>query len=51
MSDSMKKLAIAGGICFAIYKYVENPTVKTAAIGVLGFIVAKQVPYVKDALN
>ena len=42
--------AIAAAICFGIYKYVANPAVKTAALGALGVIVAKNVPFVQDAL-
>jgi hypothetical protein len=47
---ALTKLAIACGVTFAAYKFIKNPAVKAAALGVLGTIVAKQVPYVKDAL-
>lgn len=43
-------LGIALGICFAVQKFVKNPGVKAAAYGVMGVIVAKNVPYVQDAL-
>lgn len=46
----LSKMAIGAGICYAIYKFVENPMVKTAAIGVVGTIVAKQIPFVRDAI-
>jgi xanthosine utilization system XapX-like protein len=44
------KLGMALGIAFAVYKFVPNPAVKAAALGVVGTIVAKQIPYVSDAL-
>lgn len=50
MPANLSKLAIGAGICYAIFKYVDNTAVKSAAIGVLGVIVAKNVPYVKDAM-
>ncbi|MEH0165580.1 hypothetical protein [Roseateles microcysteis] len=48
-SESLKKLAIAGGILFAAYKY-GNPMVKAAALAVAAGAVAKRVPYVKDVV-
>ena len=44
------KLGIAAGAAFAVYKYASNMAVKGAALGVLGVMVAKRVPYVKEAL-
>lgn len=44
------KLGMAVGITFGVYKFVKNQAVKAAALGVLGTVVAKQIPYVKDAL-
>lgn len=44
------KLAIAAGIAFAAYKYSSNQAVKGAALGVLGVMVAKRIPYVQEAL-
>jgi hypothetical protein len=43
-------LGIALGICYAVAHFVKNPAVKAAAFGVAGVIVAKQIPYVRDAL-
>lgn len=48
-SDLMK-LGAALGVSFAIYKFVGNSAVKAAALGVMGTIVAKQIPYVREAL-
>lgn len=48
-SADMTKLAIAGGILFAAYKY-GNGLVKAGALAVAAGIVAKRVPYVKDVL-
>ena len=50
-SSQMTKIAIALGACFAAYKFVGHPAVKAMALGVAGVIVAKQTPYVQDALN
>jgi len=47
---ALTKLAIAAGVAFAVAKFSSNAWVKGAAVGVLGVIVAKQVPYVRDAL-
>lgn len=48
-SADITKLAIAGGILFAAYKY-GNGMVKAGALAVAAGIVAKRVPYVKDVL-
>lgn len=45
--DKLTKLAIAGAILFAGYKY-GSPQVKAAAFAVGATIVAKQVPYLRD---
>lgn len=44
------KAAIALGIVWAIYKFVPGQATKAAALGVGGVILAKQLPFVKDAL-
>lgn len=41
---------IALAIAYAASRFVPNPMVKAAAYGVMGVIIAKQVPYVKDAI-
>ena len=51
MNANLSKVAIGAAICYGVFKYVSNPAVKSAAIGVLGIIVAKQVPFLKDAVN
>lgn len=45
----LQKLAIAGAVLFAGYKY-GNPMVKAGALAVAAGIVAKRLPYVKDVL-
>ena len=46
------KLGIALGIAYAVYKFAPGgPVVKTAAVGVMGTMVAMQIPYVKEALG
>lgn len=49
-SADLTKLGIALGATFAVYKFVPNAAVKAAALGVMGVIVARQVPYVSTAL-
>lgn len=49
-SSDLTSLAIALGIVYAVYRFVPNASVKAAALGVGGVIVAKQIPYVKDAI-
>ena len=41
---------IAAAIVFAAYKWAPNAFVKGAAAGVAGTIIAKQIPYVSDAI-
>jgi hypothetical protein len=43
-------LAIALGIAYGVSKFSSNPMVKAAAYGVAGVVVAKQIPYLQDAL-
>lgn len=51
MSQSqIVKLALALGITWGIYRFAPWPAAKAAALGVGGVIVAKQLPYVGDAL-
>lgn len=45
------KLGIALAATFVVYKFVPNAAVKAAALGVMGTIVARQIPYVSDALG
>lgn len=48
-ADQLTKLAIAGAMIFAAYKF--GPAwAKAAALGVAGVAVAKQLPYVKDVV-
>jgi hypothetical protein len=49
-SAALMKLGMAAAITFGVYKFSKNAAVKAAALGVLGTVVAKQIPYVKDAL-
>lgn len=50
-TSQLTKLAIGVGICAGIYKFVSNPLVKTAAVGVAAVIVARQAPFLGDALS
>lgn len=49
-TSQITRMGMALAICAAAYKFVSNPLVKTAAVAVGAVIVAKQVPYVSDAL-
>lgn len=49
-ASQITKLGIALGACYAAYKFGPAP-VKAAALGVMGTIIAKQIPYVSDALS
>lgn len=48
--SALVKVGIALGIVWAIYKFGPGSAVKAAALGVGGTIVAKQIPFVRDAL-
>lgn len=43
-------MGIALAIAYGVAKFIPNPMVKAGAYGVMGIIVAKQVPYLKDAV-
>ena len=47
---ALTKIGIALGVVYAVSKFAPQPWMKAAAMGVGGVIVAKQIPYVKDAL-
>lgn len=42
--------AIALGIVYAAWRFAPSAAIKAAALGVGGVIVAKQVPYVRNAI-
>lgn len=48
--ENLLKLAMAAGATFAIYKFAPSSAVKAAALGVMGVIVARQLPIVGPAL-
>lgn len=48
-SADMTKLAIAGSILFAAYKF-GNPLIKAGAVAVAAGVIAKRVPYVQDVM-
>lgn len=48
-SADIQKLAIAGGILFAAYKFGPG-WAKAGALAVAAGIIAKRVPYVQDVL-
>lgn len=48
-NQDMTKLAIAGGILFAAYKW-GNGLMKAGAVAVAAGVIAKRVPYVKDVM-
>jgi hypothetical protein len=50
-TSQLTKLGIAVGICYGLYRFVDKPAVKTAAIAVGAVIVARQLPFVGPALT
>jgi hypothetical protein len=48
--NKIKALGIGLAIVYAVYKYGKGDAVKAAALGVGGVMVAKNVPFVRDAL-
>jgi len=49
-TSEITKLGIALAICYGAYRFIPNTAAKTAALGIAGTIVAKQIPYLSDAL-
>jgi hypothetical protein len=49
-SQSLVSTALAVGICYALYRFVDKPAVKTAAVAVAAVIVAQRLPIVGAAL-
>lgn len=49
-TSKLMPAAIAAGILYAITKFVKDDKVKAACYGAIGVVVAKQIPYVKEAL-
>ena len=47
---ALTPVAIGLGIALAVAHFAPNAAVKAAAYGVAGIIVAKQLPFVKDAV-
>lgn len=48
-TSQMTKLAIAGGIIFAAYKFGPS-WAKAGALALAAVVVAKRIPYVKDVV-
>jgi hypothetical protein len=48
--DKYVPIAIALGICYAAYRFVPGQHAKAGAIAVGAVIIAKQVPYLQNAL-
>lgn len=49
-TEKLVPIGIALAICYGLSKFVANPAVKAAAYGIAGVVVARQVPYLQDAL-
>ncbi|HRZ02319.1 MAG TPA: hypothetical protein P5024_12240 [Burkholderiaceae bacterium] len=49
-SQALMKIGVALAAVAVAYKFAPSALVKTAAVAVGGVIVAKQLPYVRDAL-
>lgn len=50
MTEDVKKLAIAGGLLFAAWKFAPHPAMKAGALAVAAGVIAKRVPYIRDVL-
>jgi len=48
--QALIKLGMACAIAYGVFHFAKNSAVKGAALGVLGTIVAKQIPFVQEAL-
>lgn len=48
--NKMKALAIGLALVYGVYKFGKGDALKAAALGVGGVMIAKNVPYVRDAL-
>lgn len=44
------RTGIALGVLYGIYKFAPHQALKAMALGAAGTVIAKQVPYVRDAL-
>lgn len=49
MNQKYVGAAIALGVAYAVFKFSKNTNVKSAALGVMGTVVAQQIPYVQNA--
>jgi hypothetical protein len=49
-TSQLTQIGIALAICYGVYRFAPIQAAKAAALGVAGVVVAKQVPYVQDAL-
>lgn len=49
-TQQLTNIGLGLAVCFGVYKFVGHPAAKAAALGVAGVIVAKQIPFVQDAL-
>lgn len=49
-TSALVQAGIAIGVAYCAAKFSSNAMVKAAAYGVIGVVVAKQIPYVQNAL-
>lgn len=49
-TSKLMPAAVALALLYGVSRFVSNPMVKAATLGAMGVIVAKQIPYVQDAL-
>ncbi len=45
------KILLPAGAAFAVYKFIPNQAVKGAALGVLGIVIAAQLPVIGPAIQ
>lgn len=46
--ENLLKMAITGGVLFAVYKFVPNAAVRAAVLGVAGVVAVRNVPFVNQ---
>lgn len=49
-TSKLMPAAVALALLYGVSRFVDNPMIKAATLGAMGVIVAKQIPYVQDAL-
>lgn len=49
-TSKLTAVAVPAALAYAVYHFVDNTMVKTAALSVLAVVIAKQLPVIGNAL-